>query len=63
MQPIVDKAKVAFPVYWVGDGAVEKFDIYAVPMLFFIKDGRVIDKVPGKRSRLYLEKKIDRLLK
>lgn len=63
MQPIVDKAKVAFPVYWVGDGAVEKFDIYAVPMLFFIKEGRVIDKVPGKRSRSYLEKKIDRLLK
>lgn len=63
MQPVVDKAKVAFPVYWVGDGAVEKFDIYAVPMLFFIKEGRVIDKIPGKRSRSYLEKKIDKLLK
>jgi thiol-disulfide isomerase/thioredoxin len=63
MQPVVDKARVAFPVYWVGDGAVEKFDIYAVPMLFFVKDGRVVDKVPGKRSASYLEKKIKTLLK
>lgn len=63
MQPIVDKAKVTFPVYWVGDEAVDKFDIYAVPMLFFIKDGRVVDKVPGKRSKKYIEKKIKKLLK
>lgn len=63
MQPVVDKARVTFPVYWVGDEAVEKFDIYAVPMLFFVKDGRVVDKVPGKRSASYLEKKIEKLLK
>ena len=58
-----DKAKVTFPVYWVGDAAVDKFDIYAVPMLFFIKDGRVVDKIPGKRSKSYIEKKIKKLLK
>jgi thiol-disulfide isomerase/thioredoxin len=63
MQPVVDKAKVSFPVYWVGDQAVEKFDIYAVPMLYFIKDGRVVEKIPGKRSESYLDKKIRKLLR
>jgi thiol-disulfide isomerase/thioredoxin len=62
MQPIVDKSGVSFPIYWVGDAAVEKFDIYAVPMLFLIKDGQVLEKVPGKRTRSFLDKKIQKLL-
>ncbi len=57
MQPIIDKAKVNFPVYWAGQSAIESFDIYAIPMLFLVKGGAVVEKIPGERSRKYLEKK------
>ena len=63
MQRILDKAKVNFPVYWVGVDIAHDFGIYAIPMIFFIKDGVVVDKVPGQRSKKYLEKKIKKLLK
>lgn len=62
MQAIIDKAKVTFPVYWAGHDAVETFEIYAIPMLFIVKDGEVVEKIPGKRSKKYLEKKIKKLL-
>jgi thiol-disulfide isomerase/thioredoxin len=62
MQPIVDKAKVNFPVYWVGEQVIEDFDIYAIPMLFLIKEGKIVEKIPGKRSAKYLERKIQMLL-
>ena len=62
MQPIIDKAKVSFPVYWAGESAIKDFDIYAIPMLFIVKDGKVVEKIPGKRSHKYLEKKIKKLL-
>jgi thiol-disulfide isomerase/thioredoxin len=63
MQRILDKARVNFPVYWVGVDIANDFGIYAIPMIFFIKDGVVLDKVPGQRSKNYLEKKIKKLLK
>ena len=63
MQRIIDKAGVNFPVYWVGVDIAHDFDIYAIPMIFFIKDGVVVEKVPGKRSKEYLEEKIQNLLK
>ncbi len=62
MQPIIDKANVSFPVYWAGRDAIEDFEIYAIPMIFIVKDGKVVEKIPGKRPRKYLEKKIQKLL-
>ena len=41
MQPIVDKLGVNFPVYWVGEKAVKNYDIYAIPMLYLIKNGKL----------------------
>jgi thiol-disulfide isomerase/thioredoxin len=63
MQRIIDKANVNFPVYWVGIDIAHDYGIYAIPMIFFIKDGVVVEKVPGQRSKKYLEKKIQKLLK
>jgi thiol-disulfide isomerase/thioredoxin len=63
MQPILDKVRVNFPVYWVGIDVARQFNIYAIPMIFFIKDGQVVEKLPGQRSERFLEKKIQKLLK
>jgi thiol-disulfide isomerase/thioredoxin len=62
MQPIIDKLKVGFPVYWYGESAVEKFSIFAIPMIFFVKDGRIIEKLPGRRPGKELDKKIRKFL-
>ena len=62
MQPIIDRLKVGFPVYWYGESAVNKFSIFAIPMIHFVKNGEVIEKLPGKRSERDLEKKIRRFL-
>ena len=62
MQPIVDKLQVVFPVYWYGESAVQKFSIYAIPMIFFVKNGRIVEKLPGRRSEKELNKKIREFL-
>ncbi|MGD8991045.1 MAG: TlpA disulfide reductase family protein [Desulfobacterales bacterium] len=62
MQPIIDRLKVGFPVYWYGESAIKKFSIFAIPMIHFVKNGEVIEKLPGKRSERDLEKKIRRFL-
>ena len=36
MQPIIDKLKVGFPVYWYGESAVQKFSLFAIPMIFVV---------------------------
>ena len=63
MQRIVDTAGVNFPIYWAGDSAVHKYNLIAIPALFFIKDGKVVEKIVGKRTERYLERKIDEFLK
>ena len=63
MQPIVDKLKINFPIYWYGDSAVQKFSLFAIPMIFLVKDGRIVEKLPGRRSEKVLKKKIREFLK
>ncbi|MFC1828982.1 TlpA family protein disulfide reductase [Thermodesulfobacteriota bacterium] len=58
MQPIVDRLKVQFPIYWVGEKAVTAYNIDRLPMLLVVEDGRIIEKIPGKRSKKFLEEKI-----
>jgi thiol-disulfide isomerase/thioredoxin len=62
MQPIVDRLAVKFPVYWYGESAVNKFSIFAIPMIFFVKNGEVIERLPGRRPEKELEKTIRRFL-
>ena len=62
MQPIIDKLQVSFPVYWYGESAVQKFSIYAIPMIFLVKDGRIVEKLPGRRPGKELDKKIREFL-
>jgi len=63
MQRIVDTAGVNFPIYWAGDNPVHTYNIIAMPALFFIRDGEVVEKIVGKRTERYLERKIDEFLR
>ena len=63
MQPIIDKLKVDFPVYWYGESAVQKFSIFAIPMIYLVKDGQIIEKLPGRRPGRELDRKIREFLK
>jgi thiol-disulfide isomerase/thioredoxin len=63
MQRVMDKAGVNFPVYWIGMDIARDYGIYAIPMIFFIKDGVVVEKVPGQHPKKFLEKKIKMLLR
>ena len=62
MQPLIDKLKVQFPVYWYGETAVQKFSLFAIPMMFWVKDGQIVEKLPGRRSRKVLDKKLREFL-
>ena len=62
MQPIVDNLKINFPIYWYGEKAVKKFKLFAIPMLFFIKDGEVVEKLYGMHPERSLNKKFKQFL-
>ncbi|MGD2187639.1 MAG: TlpA disulfide reductase family protein [Desulfobacterales bacterium] len=62
MQPIIDKLQVSFPVYWYGEAAVQKFSLFAIPMIFLVKDGQIVEKLPGRRPEKALNKKIRKFL-
>jgi len=63
IQPVLDKAHVNFPVYWAGEKAVRALNVRAIPFLFLVKDGEVVQEIMGKQSEAFLEKKITQLLK
>jgi thiol-disulfide isomerase/thioredoxin len=59
IEPILKKCRVRFPVFWVGEAAVEKYNITGIPLLWFVKDGEVVEKLAGKRPRKFLERKFE----
>lgn len=63
IQPVVDKANVRFPVYWAGEKAADDFNIRAMPLLLFVKNGSIVERVLGKRHETFLDQKINDLLK
>ena len=63
MQRIIDKLKVDFPIYWYGETAVQKFSLYAIPMIYLVKDGQIIEKLPGRRPGRELDRKMGEFLK
>ena len=57
-QPLVDRLGIQFPVYWVGTQAVEKYQLAGVPTMMVIQNGKLIEKIPGARSRKDLKKRL-----
>jgi len=62
MQPVINKLKIEFPVYWYGEKAVQKFELMAIPLLLFIKQGEIVERIPGRRPEEFLDKKIQEVL-
>jgi thiol-disulfide isomerase/thioredoxin len=58
MQPIVETLGVNFPVYWAGEEAIYKYDVIAMPTLFMVKNGEIVERIVGKRSEAFLDEKI-----
>jgi thiol-disulfide isomerase/thioredoxin len=63
MQPIVDKLKIDFPIYWYGEKGVKKFKLNVIPMLFFINDGEIVEKLYGGHPERSLNKRFKEFLK
>jgi thiol-disulfide isomerase/thioredoxin len=63
MQPFLDKYRVNFPIYWVGEKAESELNIYGIPMIMLVKNGEIIEKIVGKRSSRFLDKTIRNFLK
>lgn len=59
IQPLIDKVRVNFSVYWINEEAAKKYNIYAVPMIFLVKEGGIVEKIVGIRSEKYIDKKIN----
>jgi thiol-disulfide isomerase/thioredoxin len=62
MQPIVDRLKVDFPIFWLGEEALEAYEISGIPLLIFIRNGSVVEKVVGLHSRAFFAEKIEAFL-
>ncbi len=62
IQALVDRLDVPFPVFWVGNAAITRYKIYGVPTTMVIKNGEIIEKIPGQMQAGALEKYIRGLL-
>ena len=63
MQPVVSKLKIEFPVYWFGEKAIQKFNLSAIPLLLMVKQGEILERLPGRRNEKFLDKKVQALIK
>ena len=63
MQPVVKALKINFPVYWYGEKAVEKFALFAIPMMLLVKEGAIVERIHGRRPDSFLDEKFRSFLK
>jgi len=63
MQPVVSALKIDFPVYWYGEKAVEKFALFAIPMMLLVKKGEIVERIHGRRPDSFLDQQFQNLLK
>lgn len=63
IQKLLDNLKVNFPVFWAGSDVLRDYGINAIPMLFLIKDGKIVEKIIGSRPEDFLDRKIADFLK
>ena len=55
MQPFIDHHKVQFPVYWVGEKAIKTYQIRGIPLILLIKNGKITERIVGKRGKKELD--------
>jgi thiol-disulfide isomerase/thioredoxin len=62
VQPLVDKLKLPFPVFWIGPAAIKHLKIVGIPTMLIYKDGRLLKTIPGGLPRKSIEEQIKFLL-
>ena len=62
IQPLIDRSKIDFPVYWVGEAALDAYGITRIPLLIFVRDGQTVKRLEGKRRPADIEAEIGALL-
>jgi hypothetical protein len=62
MQPAISAMKIDFPVYWYGEKAVEKFALFAIPMMLLVKEGDIAERIHGRRSEVFLDEKFHKFI-
>jgi len=63
IQGILDRLSANFPVYCAEDDILRDYEIHAIPMLIFIRDGKIVEKIIGSRTEDLLDRKIGDFLK
>ena len=63
IQKLLDRLYANFPVYCAEDDILRDYGINAIPMLFFIKDGKIVERIIGSRTEDFLDGKIGDFLK
>ena len=63
IQPFVDEHKIRFPVYWVGEKAIKAYQIRGIPLILLVENGKISERIVGKRSRKELDDIISEFLK
>ena len=54
--------EVKFPVYWGGEKIATEYRISGIPLIYFVMNGKIVEKVLGKRGERFIEEKIVSLL-
>ena len=62
MQPIINRMGIGFPIYWYGETAILKYNLKAIPLLLFVRQGIIIERLRGKPPPPVLEQKIREFL-
>jgi thiol-disulfide isomerase/thioredoxin len=50
VQHLVDELKLPFNIYHVGMQAVARYKIIGIPTLMVVKEGHILEKIPGQQS-------------
>lgn len=58
MERVLEKRPVDFSVFWVGETVVDEFRLVGIPMIFLVKNGQIVEIIPGKCSYEFLQGKI-----
>jgi thiol-disulfide isomerase/thioredoxin len=62
IQPLIDQHNVRFPIYWVGEKAIEPYNIRGIPLILFAENGKIIARILGKRSKKDLDQRFSDFL-
>jgi thioredoxin-like negative regulator of GroEL len=63
MEQVLKKKRVDFSIFWVGETVVDAFRLVGIPMIVLVKNGQIVEKIPGKCSYEFLQAKILDLIK